>query len=128
MPSAATFNNGTGKASQVVFIKISDRELALGDPLGAEPSRGNVGHFLNAIRNLRRLHDAEGDPVAFGGPENLPRQLAGMSLEREAIEMNVCFLPEFEQAIAAVVQQRDPVDRNLIEERTTMDVGGKGKK
>ncbi len=48
-----------------------------------------------------------------------------MSLERQAIEMDVRFLAELEEVIAAIVQQRNPVEGDLIEQRPSIEVGGK---
>src|SRR6202022_5128124 len=59
--------------------------------------------------------------VALGPAEILAGHLAGMARERDPLERDNRLLPQFEEMIAAIVQQRNPVRRNLVEQRTSID-------
>ena len=68
---------------------------------------------------------SEAQTRAVGPSKDLPVHLAGMALERDLRERHVGFFSELEKIVAAIVEHRNPIERDLIERWTSIELARK---
>ncbi len=122
--SGSSSTSAQGKRRRCGLVEEADGELAFAGPLRLEPGLRDDGQFWQHGRDVGRLQDAEAQPIALGPAEDLAVHLAGRAVERDAVEVDVRLLAELEEDVAAVVQRRNPLERDLIEDRRAIELAG----